>query len=65
MLTMGLIPPKDELVEILTWWCSLWCLRLKFLLEYCLKQFILDAGSHKDWPVLVSIHFLPQIEKFQ
>ena len=46
----------------------------KILLEYCLKQLILDAGphkdqpvlvrAHKDWPILVSIYFLPQIGEF-
>ena len=28
----------------------------KTLPEYCLMQLILEAGPHKDWPVLVSAH---------
>ena len=34
------------------------------LLEYCLKQLILDAGFHQDWETLVGTVSFPQIEEF-
>ena len=40
----------------LTRQCGLWYLRPKFLLEFCLKQLILDVRPHKDWPVSVRAH---------